>query len=30
MRCCSLLISSQTHMSKGSPHLEQISAMILN
>jgi len=27
--CCSLLISLQTHMSRGSPHVEQISAMIL-
>jgi hypothetical protein len=29
MRCCSLLISPQTHMSRGSPHIEQISAMVL-
>jgi len=27
--CCSLLISLQTHMSVGSPHVEQISAMML-
>ena len=30
MRCCSLLISSQTQMSWGSPQVGQISAMILN
>jgi len=29
MRCCSLLISPQTQMSFGSPHVGQISAMIL-
>lgn len=28
--CCSLPISLQTHMSIGSPHIAQISAMILN
>ncbi len=27
--CCSLLISPQTHMSCGSPHIGQISAMAL-
>ena len=27
--CCSLLISSQTHISCGSPHIGQISAMAL-
>ncbi len=27
--CCSLLISLQTHMSRGSPHVEQISAIVL-
>ena len=27
--CCSLLISPQTHMSRGSPHIGQISAMAL-
>jgi len=30
MRCCSLLISLQTHMSLGSPHVGQISAIVLN
>ena len=30
MRCCSLLISSQTQMSWGSPQMGQISAIILN
>ena len=29
MRCCSLLISSQTQMSWGSPQVGQISAMLL-
>jgi len=29
IRCCSLLISPQTHMSLGSPHIGQISAMSL-
>jgi hypothetical protein len=27
--CCSLLISPQTHISRGSPHIGQISAMAL-
>jgi hypothetical protein len=30
MRCCSLLISPQTHMSFGSPHVGQISAIALD
>jgi hypothetical protein len=30
MRCCSLPISVHTHMSLGSPHVGQISAMLLN
>jgi hypothetical protein len=29
MRCCSLLISPQTHMSCGSPHVGQISGIVL-
>jgi hypothetical protein len=29
MRCCSLLISPQTHMSWGSPHVGQISGIVL-
>ncbi len=29
IRCCSLLISPQTQMSRGSPHMEQMSAMLL-
>ncbi len=29
IRCCSLLISPQTQMSRGSPHIEQMSAMLL-
>ena len=29
IRCCSLLISPQTQMSRGSPHIGQISAMTL-
>ena len=29
MRCCSLLISLQTHMSFGSPHVGQISGIVL-
>jgi len=29
MRCCSLLISPQTQMSFGSPHMGQISAIVL-
>ncbi len=29
IRCCSLLISPQTHMSFGNPHVGQISAMML-
>jgi len=30
MRCCSLLISPQTHMSLGRPHVGQISGIVLN
>jgi hypothetical protein len=30
MRCCSLLISPQTHMSFGRPHVGQISGIFLN
>jgi hypothetical protein len=30
MRCCSLLISLQTHMSLGKPHVGQISGIVLN
>ena len=29
IRCCSLLISPQTHMSWGSPHVGQISGIVL-
>jgi len=29
MRCCSLLISPQTHISLGKPHVGQISGIVL-